>query len=520
LEYCIRKVARALFREVALPKPRLLLVLLLPLIIATTGAQRSAAALTIDETRHLLGRTAFGAGPQDFKIFEPMNRTEAVRYLIGNVRRIALTPSPAWASDSAPMYLPSRTKEERKMGPRRRTKEEREARRTLRRSRSRDLKVWWLTEMLYTPSPFSERMTLFWHNHFTSSLRKVKRARLLLRQNHMLRRHALGNFATLLNVMARDPAMVVYLDSRRNKLGRPNENFARELLEVFTLGEGHYTELDVKEAARAFTGWSIKRHSGDFSFRTRKHDFGLKHFMGSTGRFGGEEILNILLEDPRTSHFVVKKLWRAFVSDSDEPAEMRRLAADFRGSGYDISALMMSILTTEAFWAPENRGRLVKAPTDLVIGTLRFFDVRPTNIFRTVRLIRALGQDLFDPPNVKGWTGGVSWMTSNRLLRRVQFLRNVIKGKRLRARQRATRVASSRSVVNLSGTNAMDDSMPEMEDDRRMKMVPLVMVPNRLLRENLETSLVPIAPIQAINDDGGWKDRLRYVVLDPVFQLK
>ena len=201
--------------------------------------------------------------------------------------------------------------------------------------------------MLATDQPLTERMVLFWHNHFTSSFQKVRYPAALLRQNALFRREALGNFATLLKDVARDPAMLIYLDGMRSVARQPNENFARELLELFTLGEGHYSEADIKAAARAFTGWTVDRETGEFRSRDHEHDDGEKTFLGQTGRFDGEQIIAILLRHPRTAETIVEKLWREFVSLKPDPAEVKRLAASFR-NGYEIKPLMRSILLSAA----------------------------------------------------------------------------------------------------------------------------------------------------------------------------
>src|SRR5450432_4935955 len=227
-----------------------------------------------------------------------------------------------------------------------------------------DLRGWWVEEMLATPSPLTERMTLFWHNHFVSSQQKVKLAELMYRQNVTLRANALGNFGVLLHAIGRDPAMVIYLDSAQNRKGTPNENFAREVMELFTLGEGNYTEQDVKEAARAFTGWSLDRTSGQFVFRRFIHDDGVKTVLGRTGNLDGDQVLDILLAQPATAEFVTSKLWREFVSPDPDPREVRRIAQLFRSSNYDIKVALRALLTCDAFWAPENRGTLVKSPVE------------------------------------------------------------------------------------------------------------------------------------------------------------
>ncbi len=225
----------------------------------------------------------------------------------------------------------------------------------------------------------TEKMTLFWHNHFATSQKKVRYPQLMYRQNVLFRRHGLGNFATMLREVARDPAMIVFLDSATNRKGQPNENFARELMELFTLGEGHYSERDVKEAARAFTGWSIEPETGEFRFQRFQHDGGVKTVLSNTGNLNGDDVLDILLAHPRTAEFITEKLWREFVSPEPEADEVKRLARAFRQSGYDISALMRELMTLNAFYASENRAALIKSPVELMVGTMKLFDIEFKN---------------------------------------------------------------------------------------------------------------------------------------------
>ncbi|MCZ6764022.1 MAG: DUF1800 family protein, partial [Alphaproteobacteria bacterium] len=231
----------------------------------------------------------------------------------------------------------------------------------------------------------------------------------------------------LAHAVARDPAMVIYLDTARSRANAPNENFARELLELFTLGVGHYTEDDIKAIARAFTGYSLAPATGEFAFRPAIHDNGSKTVLGQTGMFDGDEIIDILLAHPRTAETVVEQLWRQFISSEPDRGEIVALAATFRTDlAYEIEPLMHALLTSDAFWAQENRAALIKSPVDFLIGTLRQFDTelprnnqrgnRPGNLL--VLFGRELGQDIFDPPNVKGWPGGEAWITSQTLLLR------------------------------------------------------------------------------------------------------
>jgi len=241
-------------------------------------------------------------------------------------------------------------------------------------------------------------------------------------QNAMLRANALGNFGALLHAMSKDPAMLVYLDSAQNRKGQPNENFAREAMELFTLGEGHYTEQDVKEAARAFTGWSLDRETGEYRFRPGVHDGDIKTVLGRSGHFDGDAVLDILLAQPAAAEYVTAKLWREFVSPDADPREVKRIAQAFRGADYDIKTALRALLLCDAFWARENRGTLVKSPIEFVVGTLRQLEVQPQSGLPFAILSAGMGQNLYSPPNVKGWPGGNVWIDTNTLLARKQFV--------------------------------------------------------------------------------------------------
>ncbi len=371
-----------------------------------------SAPLGYDDARLLLVRTGFGATDAEVRAYAPLNRAQAVDKLLAATRTTAITPPPATALVTDPLRPPrgDSSPEERKQFQQEQVKE------------GLQLRGWWAREMLVTPSPLTERMTLFWHNHFVSSQQKVRLTRLMYRQNALLREHALGDFRVLLHAAAKDPAMVVYLDSVQNRKGAPNENFAREVMELFTLGEGNYGEQDVKEAARAFTGWSIDRASGTFVFRRPLHDPGMKTVLGKSGRFDGDEVLDILLARPETAQFITAKLWREFVSPDPDRREVTRIAAAFRASGYQIKVALGELLVADAFYASLNRGTLVKSPIDLVIGTLRTLELAPAQALPFAIAAAGMGQNLYSPPNVKGWPGGVAWINTNTLLARKQFL--------------------------------------------------------------------------------------------------
>jgi uncharacterized protein (DUF1800 family) len=390
-----------------------LAVLLLYGANVVTAAPRDT--LGYDDARLLLTRTGFGATDAEIRAYAPLTRAQAVDKLLSTTTTVAVTPAPAVLTETGTIKRPGKdaTPEERKAFARE------QARAGL------QLRGWWVQEMLVTPSPLTERMTLFWHNHFVSSQQKVRVARLLYDQNVLLRANALGNFGDLLHAASKDPAMVIYLDSVQNRKGTPNENFAREVMELFTLGEGHYSEQDVKEAARAFTGWSLDRDTGTFMFRPRLHDDGVKTVLGTTGHLDGDDVLDVLLKQPSTAQFVTAKLWREFVSPDPDPQEVARIATHFRASHYDIKVALRDLLTDDAFYAASNRAALTKGPVDIVVGTLHTLDIAPAQALPFAVATAGMGQNLFSPPNVKGWPGGESWVNTNTLLARKQFLQRI-----------------------------------------------------------------------------------------------
>ena len=245
------------------------------------------------------------------------------------------------------------------------------------------------------------------------------------RQHQLLRDNALGSFSTLLHGIAKDPAMLVYLDGDSNRKQAPNENFAREVMELFALGEasqgGGYTEQDIKEVARAFTGWSVERDDFSFKFRKPQHDDSSKTVMGLTGMFDGSDVLNIMLAQPACGQFIVTKLWREFVSPTPDAKEVKRIAQRLQQNNYVVSGALADLFTTPAFWEASNRGSLIKSPVDLVVGTVRQFGFSYSEVMPFVLKTAQLGQNLLMPPNVKGWPGHTDWINTSTLLVRKNF---------------------------------------------------------------------------------------------------
>lgn len=495
----------------------------------SAGRACATPAMGFDEARHLLSRTSFGVTPAEVHAFETLHYPEAVDRLLANPRREAVTPAPDWIG----------------MGPGELQRRQRAAEAERRqgtdgkklevllpvREQGRDLKNWWVEEMIATDQPIVERMTLFWHGHFTSSLAKVRYPSALFRQNALFRREALGNYATLLRAVARDPAMLIYLDGRGSVARQPNENFARELLELFTIGEGHYGEADIKAAARAFTGWSVDRETGQFVAHPERHDDGQKTFLGKSGRFGGDEILTILLGHPRTAELIVEKLWCEFVSLRPDPIEVKRLAHGFRQGGYEIRPLMRDLLLSASFRDHANRAALIKSPVDLIVGSVHVLGLPVPEKTGLVRMLQGLGQVPFDPPNVKGWAGGESWISTYTLLLRQQFLRRMIE---------ATTVAPMESGMRMDARpNRRADRREQLPatDGRMMTMEAPRPVEGRSLRNagnearlgpslagvdssTLLRTLLPVEPIDGVDTAGKAGAIVATALLDTSYQLK
>ncbi|MFK8006857.1 MAG: DUF1800 family protein [Saprospiraceae bacterium] len=270
-------------------------------------------------------------------------------------------------------------------------------------------------------SALLEKMTLFWHGHFACTTKVPGWAR---KQLNTIRQYALGNFKELVLAIAKDGSMIRFLNNQQNKKRKPNENFARELMELFTIGRGNYSEKDVKEAARAFTGWSSNL-KGDFVFKKRQHDFGQKIFFGKKGKWDGDDIIDMILEKRETSEFIAHKAYRFFVNEKVDEQKVKYLARVFYDSNYNIEKLMRAIFESKWFFEAKNVGVKIKSPIELLAGMIRTFEVDFKNPAALIFIEKALGQVLFDPPNVAGWAGGKSWIDNSTLMLRLN-LANVL----------------------------------------------------------------------------------------------
>jgi uncharacterized protein (DUF1800 family) len=281
----------------------------------------------------------------------------------------------------------------------------------------KDMNIAWLNNMINSKAQLREKLSFFWHGHFACRSRNALASQELL---NIIKQNALGNFGELLRAVSKSPAMITFLNNQQNKKDHPNENFAREVMELFTLGRGNYTETDVKEAARAFTGWNLGV-DGAFMFRPRLHDASSKTILGATGNFKGDDVIDILLKNPQTANFVCKKLYKFFVNENVDDAKVKFLADRFYKNNYDIKKLLEDIFTSDWFYAQQNIGAKIKSPIELLAGIRRYIPMVMDNDEVQLMFQKVLGQILFYPPNVAGWPGGKSWIDSSTLMVRLQI---------------------------------------------------------------------------------------------------
>ena len=289
----------------------------------------------------------------------------------------------------------------------------------------------WLHRMLNSPDQLREKATLFWHGHFATSAEKVTDPALMLQQNELFRRNALGSFGKMLHEISHDPAMLIYLDSVTNRKGHPNENYAREIMELFCLGEGNYTERDIRELARCFTGWEIKQRR--FRFNRYQHDFGSKTIFGKTGEFTGDDGVDIVLEQPSGPEFIVSKLIRFFLFDEPTaPASLvKPLARQLRDGNWQIGPVIETMLSSNLFYSDMVMAQKIRSPVEFGLSVLRILE-GTTNLLELASDMNDLGQRLFYPPNVKGWDGGRAWINSSTMLARANLVRRMLDRKQTR----------------------------------------------------------------------------------------
>jgi hypothetical protein len=378
----------------------------LPIAAVTQGSP-----WTEREAEHLLNRAGFGGSSAEVERAVELGREAFVAALFVPLDPDSATFDVDWL---APGPMGPMERRERPASEEERKRRQREMRRDD-QTQLREYLQWWVTRMLRGEDPLRERMTLFWHGYFTSSQQDVKNSFEMIQQNQLLRSHALEGFAYLLRAIARDPAMLEYLDNDANRKENPNENFARELMELFTLGVGHYTEEDVKEAARAFTGWTDR--NGAFRFARTQHDPGTKSVLGASGRFDGDDVIDVLLAQEACGTFVARRLLRYFEGVEPDERRVAEYGRTLRTSGYDVGALLRKLFLDARFYRDEVVAARIASPVDYLVGASRRLGAEPPAVL-VVAGASLLGQRLFFPPNVKGWDEGTSWITTASLMQR------------------------------------------------------------------------------------------------------
>jgi uncharacterized protein (DUF1800 family) len=350
------------------------------------------------EVVHLLLRAGFGGAEDEVKACLALGREETVRRLIAGealTETAALTPFDQLNAEGKKALDPVQ------LG---------------------DQQMYWLYRMVNSNAPLIEKMTLFWHGHFATANYKVKNVTLMVQQNTLFRKYALGNYKELVLATGKDPAMMIWLDVNRNKKNKPNENYAREVMELFTLGIGQYTETDVKEAARAFTGWTYSEKENKVAFNPKQHDNDPKTLLGEKGNLDGDEAIDIIFHQKSLSTFLALKLLKYFATDNPPDSWVQQVAKHIVEKA-TIGEVLHELFLSDDFYHPNLRLALIKTPADYVAGILKTLQLPAAR--GHAQAMRKMGQELFSPPDVAGWRGGASWLNTNLLLARYQFAESI-----------------------------------------------------------------------------------------------
>jgi uncharacterized protein (DUF1800 family) len=453
----------------------------------------TAADWSPEDTAHLLNRAGFGASPSTVRQWHALGRADAVDRLLAAPAPEAPAARPAWFSPHQYKELAIAVRDERMqlMAENPPAAQEQARKRQLRkvlqdRQQAAEAAGWWMDRFFSSPAPLVEKMTLFWHGHFATSIEKVKDPYLMLQQNELFRTHALGNIRDLTKAVARDPAMMMYLDTDQSVQTKPNENFAREVMELFTLGEGHYTEQDVKEGARAFTGLKINRLLGRSFFHEPSWDPGVKEFLGESGRLQSDDVIDIIFRKPECARFLAGKVCAFFISDTPSADLVAAVAEELRRHDHAVAPVLRTIFLSAEFYAPTHRRAQIKSPVQFVVQARHALGLESLPRPLQLGILQQLGQMLFRPPNVAGWDGGRAWINTNTLLTRYNVAGFLVKGpasgyrpplgpgrkpaqkENRAARDRLARTLARRAVANLAGV-----ATPELRRDHAALLAAL-----------------------------------------------
>ncbi len=397
---------------------------------------------------HLLNRAGFGGSPAEIEKLVAMGPAKAVDHLVDFDKIPEDFPRPQWADPDPSEYeqftamrrkrieasreardLPEKEKQELLERLERETRRARQQVRRNQAQKTTDLRGWWIRRMATTSRPLQEKLTLFWHGHFATSVQKVRDPYFMWLQNDTFRTNALGNWQTMLEDVTKDPAMLFWLDQAQSNRRKPNENYAREVMELFALGEGNYTERDILEAARGLTGLTIDRAKQEPVYREFIHDPETKTLLGKTGRHNPQDVIEIIANHPKSAPFIVTKLWSFFANENANPKVIDALTVEFRKAGGNFRSLLRILFRSEEFYAKDNLRTQIKSPVQWLIGSARMLEIGIPPGEVSSRMLASLGQNLFAPPNVKGWDGGTAWISTNTLMNRYNLAGFLVIGK-------------------------------------------------------------------------------------------
>jgi uncharacterized protein (DUF1800 family) len=489
---------------------------------------------------HLLSRAGFGGPPQEVQRLVNMGLDAAVASFLDYQSIPEDFTTPDWAKPD-----PQRAETQRQLQTLRqqvqaaKTDDEKaklaDQARMIQQQNQRDLaqdiqqmRAGWLQRMAFGPRPFQEKLALFWHGHFATSIVKVREIYFMWNQIDTFRKLGEGNWLALLEAVATDPAMLIWLDQAQSRREHPNENFARESMELFTLGEGHYTEKDVTEAARAMTGWSLDRDTESYRYRPFFHDNGIKTFLGRTGPLTGEDVLRQIVAQPQASRFITGKLWKFFAGDLPNETFNDDLAEVFNASNRNFLPFLRVMFTSEDFYSAKIMGSQIKSPVQWLISSIRTLERPMPPPAVAVQMVSTLGQDLLAPPNVKGWDGGLSWITTNTLLSRYNQAEVLVMGKgnlmasaggagmgQAAIAQRANVMAQAMVPVNVNHIVTREQRQNKevlvAALEKRFLLTPLSEEHRQVLRDYL-------APRESLTDDD-IRQALRLLLATPEFQV-
>jgi uncharacterized protein (DUF1800 family) len=487
-----------------------------------------AARWDYDTAAHLLNRAGFGGPPAAIEKLADLSPDAALSTLLDYEQYADPTPDPDWAKPDPEGVRRLRVAAKYASPDERRKLFQQEMR--VQHQRLMELRGWWLNRMAKGPRPFQEKMVLFWHGHFATSFQKVRNAYYMWRQNELFRRLGTGNWQELLTAAGKDPAMLVWLDQAESRQPHANENFAREVMELFALGIGNYTEKDVTEGARALTGWSLDRLHQQYIYRPYFHDKGMKTFLGLTGNLNGDDVVAQMVAQPAAARFITAKLWSYFAGQVPSDELNVALAGVFRENGSNFKPFLRVMFRSEEFYDAAIVRNQVKSPVQWLVSTVRVLECElpPTQI--CAGITRRMGQDLFAPPNVKGWDGGISWITTTTLLDRYNIAAVLVRGANVpRARledlqqmpQMAANQAGPQSKrVHVGGVNVDKIVRP---DERVNKDRLMAALQHRLLQSALKEDQV-----KALSDflnrrgrlnDSDIRSAIRLVMCTPEYQV-